>query len=60
MTRTLLGISSDFSIISYVLPLSLGFTADCCTILSSTGKEIRPMDYIVLALGVVADKDLYI
>lgn len=27
MTRTLLGISSDFSIISYMLPLLLGFTA---------------------------------
>lgn len=60
MTRTLWGISSGFSIISYVLPLLLGFTADCCTILSFTRKEIQLMDYIVLALGVVADKDLYI
>ncbi len=42
-----------------MLPLLVSFTADCLTILSFTRKEIQLMDYIVLALGVVADKDLY-
>ena len=42
-----------------MLPMLISFTADYLTIFSFIRKEIQPMHYIILALGVVADKDLY-
>lgn len=56
--RTLLGIFPGFGITSFMLPL-LSVAADCLTVLSFARKEEQLMVDIILALGVVADKDLY-
>ncbi|BAU17672.1 hypothetical protein PIOMA14_I_1164 [Prevotella intermedia] len=50
--------SSGFSIISF-LPLLVSVIADGLTILNFTKKEEKHMNYTILALGVVAVKDLY-
>ena len=50
--------SSGFSIISF-LPLIISVIADGLTILNFTRKEEIHMNYTILALGVVAVKDLY-
>ena len=54
----MLGIYSGLGI-SHMLSMLISFTADYLTIFSFIRKEIQPMHYIILALGVVADKDLY-